>query len=86
MVRVTSRSGGRLLEDFSELLESVESLRECVGSVRCRESSSFSETRTAKSGSNHYYRQQVSVTCSWSSYLGRPYAIFIACCAVADMG
>ena len=54
MVSVTSRSAGLLLEAFSEgLFESDESLRACVGKVRCLESSSFSEMRTANSGSSH---------------------------------
>ena len=54
MVRVTSRSDGLLLEGFSEeLFESLESLRAWVGRVRCLDRSSFSEMRTANSGSSH---------------------------------
>lgn len=86
IVRVTRRSDGLLLEGFSEeLFESLESLRAWVGRARCLDSSSFSEMRTANSGSNHYCVSASSFSPAVLAYLGRSYAILIASSSVADV-
>lgn len=86
IVSVTRRSDGLLLEGFSEeLIESLESLRACVGKVRCLDSSSFSEMRTANSGSSHYLMLAMTPLGPFMCYLGRPYAILIASSSVADV-
>lgn len=52
---VTNKSDGLLLDGLSTtLFDSVGSLRAYVGKTRCLDSNSFSDMRTANSGSSHY--------------------------------
>lgn len=88
MVSVTRRSECLLVEAFSKaLVASVESLRAWVGRARCRDSSSFSEMRTASSGRSHCYVscQPWSLCASSRAYLGRSDAVLVAGSSVADV-